>query len=141
MLRVVYDTNTILSGLFWSGAPTRALDAAVEKQVQLLTTESLLDELADVLSRPKFVQRLDNIGKSVEQLMAEHRAIVELIMPAVLPAQISADPDDDAVIACAVGGQADYMVSGDKHLLTLGQYADIPIWDVNRFMHFLEEQA
>lgn len=127
MLRVVYDTNTILSGLFWTGAPTRALNAAVEKQVLLLTTEVLLDELADVLSRPKFAQRLETIGKSVEQLMAEHRAITELVIPTDLLTQISADPDDDAVIACAVGGEANYMVSGDKHLLTLGEYAGIPI--------------
>jgi predicted nucleic acid-binding protein len=47
---------------------------------------------------------------------------------------IVADPKDDAVIACAIGGNADYIISGDRHLLTLGQYRSIPIWDVTGFL-------
>jgi len=78
-------------------------------------------------------------GKSIEQIIHDHRLIVEIVKPAVLETQVSADPDDDEVIACAVGGGADCIVSGDNHLLSLGAYQAIPIYDVNHFLSVLDD--
>jgi len=78
-------------------------------------------------------------GKSIEQIIHDHRLIVEIVKPAVLETQVSADPDDDEVIACAVGGGADCIVSGDNRLLSLGAYQAIPIYDVNHFLSVLDD--
>ena len=113
--------------------------AAVAGQVKLLATEGLIEELRDVLTRHKLAKQIQAKGKSIEQIIHDHRLIVEIVKPAVLETQVSADPDDDEVIACAVGGGADCIVSGDNHLLSLGAYQAIPIYDVNHFLSVLDD--
>ncbi|MEP7291124.1 MAG: putative toxin-antitoxin system toxin component, PIN family, partial [Chloroflexota bacterium] len=66
MIRTVLDTNIVVSGLLWLGAPSDAIDAAIEEQFVLLSSEPLVAELTRVLSRPKFEPRFEKLGKSVE---------------------------------------------------------------------------
>jgi uncharacterized protein len=126
-VRVVTDTNTVVSGLLWAGAPRQVLDAARLGQLHLFTTTDLLIELEDVLLRPKFNQRLILAGTSAHELVLGYAALTTLVKPATIAPIILADPDDDAVIACAVAAQAEVIVSGDSHLLDLKQYQDIRI--------------
>ncbi len=134
MIRAVFDTNVVISGRLWSGAPRQAIQAAEQGRVKLLISEAMLDELRDVVRRPKFNERLSAIGKTAEQVISEYLLIAEVVEPATLPLIVEVDPDDDAVLVCAVGGKADYVVTGDGHLLALGTYQSIPILDVNRFL-------
>ncbi|MEP7292393.1 MAG: PIN domain-containing protein, partial [Chloroflexota bacterium] len=76
-----------------------------------------------------------------EDFLANYRALVELVDPAAIQPVIIADPTDDAILACAVSGKADYIVSGDKHLLNLGSYASIPIVTINLFFEKLAAQT
>lgn len=126
-MRGVLDTNTVLSGLLWHGPPRQVLDAARRGEVQLFTSPELLAELEDVLLRPKFTQRLRQAGLDAAQLIQGYAALATLVQPAPLPAVVLADPDDDAVLACAVAAQADFLISGDHHLLDLQSYESIPI--------------
>jgi len=98
----------------------------------------MLDELRDVLSRPKFVQRLAAIGKTAEQVIAEYLQLTQIVEAATIPPTVIDDPDDDVVLACALGGRADYIVTGDEHLLTLGIYEAIHIWDVHQFLQHIQ---
>jgi putative PIN family toxin of toxin-antitoxin system len=124
---VVADTNTIVSGLLWLGNPRRVLDAARTGAVQLYTTAGLLAELDEVLQRPKFAQRLALAGVTSHTLVLGYAALARLIEPAEIAPVIIADPDDDAVLACAVTARAEMIVSGDSHLLDLKEYEGIPI--------------
>lgn len=126
-MRVVADTNTVISGLLWVGAPRHLLDAARSAQITLFTSSILLAELEDVLLRDKFARRLAGSGVEAKTLILGYAALATLVEPAVLAPVIVVDPDDDAVVACAVAAQADCIVSGDHHLLELGQYETIPI--------------
>ena len=137
MKRVVLDTNVVVSGLLWSGAPFQVLKAAQSGQIQLITSEALISELLTVLLRPKFSQRFEAIGKTAESFVENYRALVERVQPAAITSVILEDPKDDDVLACALGGKADYVVSGDNDLLRLGRYEDIPILDVNQFLRYL----
>lgn len=135
MIRVVGDTNIIVSSFFWGGLPRMLLDAARSKRCQLITTEELIVELIDVLSRPKFAGNLAGIGETEDTLIDDDfRALVEVVEPAMIPPVILDDPDDDLLIACAIGGAADYIVSGDHHLLDLGTYKNIKIGTVREFL-------
>ena len=60
---------------------------------------------------------------------------MERVEPARIAPVVLGDPADDHVLACAVGGRAHCIVSGDGHLLALRVYADIPIWGVQQFLH------
>jgi putative PIN family toxin of toxin-antitoxin system len=126
-MRLVLDTNTVVSGLLWSGSPRHLLDAARAGQAVLYTSLVLLAELDDVLQRPRFAARLRAAGISAQTLVVGYAALAVLVPPAPIAPVILADPDDDAVLACAVAAQADAMVSGDRHLLALGSYHTIPI--------------
>ena len=135
MIRAVIDTNIIVSAFFWGGLPRAALDAARAKRFRMVTTEELIDELKVVISRPKFADRLAQIGETVDSLLEnDYRALVEVVEPSTIEPVIIDDPDDDALIACAIGGAADYIISGDHDLLDLGAYQSIKMWTVKRFL-------
>jgi putative PIN family toxin of toxin-antitoxin system len=126
-MRVVADTNVVVSGLLWHGSPRRVMEAARVGAIEMFSSVVLLAELEDVLHRPKFVQHLMLVGLTAHNLVLGYGALVTLVEPVQVGRVIVDDPDDDAVLECAVAAQADVIVSGDSHLLRVGAYEDIPI--------------
>jgi uncharacterized protein len=121
-MRVVADTNIVVSGLLWRGNPRRVLEAAREGTIDLFTSIILLAELEDVLSREKFASRFASVGITPHELVLGYAALSSVIEPAAIEPVILADPDDDAVLACAIAAHSEIIVSGDSHLLDLKQY-------------------
>jgi uncharacterized protein len=103
------------------------LDAARGGTLDLFTSAVLLTELEDVLNRERFAQRLASVGDSPHELLLGYAALSSIIQPSIIEPVILADPDDDAVLACALAAQASIIVSGDSHLLTLELYREIRI--------------
>jgi uncharacterized protein len=137
-MRVVADTNTLVSGLLWSGKPRALIDAARTGAVQLLTSSVLLDELTGVLGRTKLQRRMQRVGTSAPELLTVYRELAEEVTPADIPPTILADPDDDAVLAAALGGgQAELIVSGDSDLLNQARFLDIHIVTVSEALILL----
>ena len=127
-MRLVLDTNVVLSGLLWRSHPRHLLDLAKEGTVSLYTSSALLDELADVLSREKWVAMLTTKETHAAFLMQRYGVLAKVVRPNDIGRVVPNDPDDDAVIACALAARADLIVSGDKHLHSLGgEYKGIPI--------------
>lgn len=119
-MRLVLDTNVVLSGLIWRSHPRRLLDLAKEEAVSLYTSSALLDELADVLSREKWTAMLATRQTDAAYLMRRYGVLAKVVRPKDIGRVVPNDPDDDAVIACALTASADLIVSGDKHLHSLG---------------------
>ncbi len=122
-VRVVFDSNVIISGFLFAGQPGRLLEFALEESVQSFTSLPILDEVRNVLQRPKF-------GLSPGQALAlieELHDICEVVTPGRRVRAISADPDDNAILECAQAANADIIVSGDSHLLDLGNWKGIDI--------------
>ena len=134
-MRLVLDTNTVFSGLLWQGPPYRVL-AMVRQQPNLLlfSSAALLDELANVLTRPAATRRLALIGKSAREVLADYVAVVDLVEPLEVPRVVPNDPDDDHVIAAARAARVDYIVSGDSDLLSLGGFQGIRILTASAFL-------
>jgi uncharacterized protein len=127
LMRVVADTNIIVSGLLWRGNPRRVLEAAREGTIDLFTSITLLVELEDVLSREKFASRLASVGVMPSDLVLGYANLASVIEPAAIEPVILADSDDDAVLACAIAARGEIIVSGDSHLLDLKQYQGVRI--------------
>ena len=126
-MRLVLDTNVVVSALLWDGTPEQLIDLAGEGAVELVSSAALLAELTGLLERPKLAAKLARNGQSAAEILARYSELAELIeAPAVEAARLR-DPDDAAVLACAIAARAEAIVSGDKDLQTLGTYQDIPI--------------
>ncbi len=129
-VRAVVDTNVLLSGLLWRGAPHVLIKQIRAGALTMVSSPALLAELGEVIRRPKFQAILNRSQTDPAGMLSELRRLAEIIEPPPLPVPVSRDPDDDAVLALAVASQVDLIVSGDIDLLTLGSYSGIPIVDV-----------
>lgn len=125
-MRLVLDTNIVVSALVWGGTPRQLLDLARDGRVSLFTSTALLEELADVLGRGKFAAMLASRDITPEFLMQRYGMLAKVIKPQPI-ARTVRDADDDAVIACALAAQANIIVSGDNDLLVLHPFGNIQI--------------
>ena len=128
-MRLVLDTNVIVSAFLRGGKPGSLLELAIAKRVELITSPPLMDELADVLSRRKFTRMLMQVGSSAPELLARYADIARSTQPRII-ARTASDPDDDAVLGTASAAHANLIISGDRHLLTLGDFEGIAILNV-----------
>ena len=127
-MRLVVDTNVVVSALLWGGVPRQLLDAIHDGRATAFTSSALIREFRDVLAREKFALSIARLGKTPQSLAESYTGIASLIEPAPLSALGALrDPKDAFVLACAVAAQADAIVSGDLDLGVLKSFRDIPI--------------
>jgi putative PIN family toxin of toxin-antitoxin system len=104
----------------------------------VIVSEALLAEYRKVLTYPHLQQRHQYDEQRIREFVDNFRKYGQLVHPGFQPSVVTADPDDDIFIACAVAGEADYIVSGDRHLLNLGEYQGIHILRPADFLAILE---
>lgn len=131
---IVADTNVLISGLLWTGPAHRLIELAEAGSITLCATMETIEELRGVLSRPKFAAKILERQSTVEEIMLGVISLVDLYPPSPVTGVVLADPDDDIFIACALSAGADYIVSGDEHLLSLKRYKGIEIVTVKEFL-------
>jgi len=122
-LKVVLDTNVLISGIFWSGPPYRILEHWKSGKIKLVVSLEILEEyhrVAEVLSNK---YPLIDI-RSILELTSLHSLLVET--PKIYP-KITIDPDDDKFIICAESSNTKTVISGDKHLLDVNGYHGISV--------------
>ena len=128
VLRVVLDTNVIVSGLIASsGGPFDVLEAHRRGEFILLVSELILDEVEQVLARPFFRQKRSITPDVVAAVIRLLRGDAVIVNPQTRLVVVAHDPDDDRILECALEGSADYLVTGDHHLLALRRYRDLAI--------------
>jgi uncharacterized protein len=119
-MRLVLDTNVVVSALFWNGNERRVLEACVEGSHAMVS--ALLAEAERILLQ-KFSYPKPDTAAFLRMVV---RA-ADLVAPGESLRVVSADPDDDRVLECAIAGRADRIVTGDKHLLALRAFRGIGI--------------
>lgn len=127
--RVVLDTNVIVSSLY-GGLPARIWRLWREERLRVLMSQPIVDEYVRVL------QRFPIPAEVSDELVAllGHRDVTEWVQPLVRIHEIVEDPPDNRFLECAVAGQADAIVSGDKHLLRLETFHGVPILTPRAFL-------
>ncbi|MYN38194.1 putative toxin-antitoxin system toxin component, PIN family [Duganella sp. FT109W] len=126
-MRLVIDTNVIVSALIARGVPYELLQAARGNRFEIYTSIELLDELEAVLRRKKIASRLTIMQRRPDELRQKFEQVsCRITVPRPYP-QIARDPKDDIVLACALAAQASAIVTGDKDLIILNRYYNIPI--------------
>lgn len=138
MILATYDTNTLASGTVSTmGPPAFIIDAWINTDVTLITSEPLIDELRRTLTKPYFTDRLTGVQRQAFLDLVRTRAtIVPITTP--LPT-VATHPEDNIVLATAESGQASYIVTGDHGLQNLRQFHDIQILSPRDFANLLQE--
>ena len=120
-MRVVFDTNVLISALVYGGLPRELLTSVFRGEVTLVTSTVLMDELEEVL-----VARFAHDPSLARTVRAEIEMLAEVVDVSDL-ARVARDPDDDAVLAVAIAGEASAIVTGDRDLLVLAEHHGIRI--------------
>ncbi|MDO8848503.1 MAG: putative toxin-antitoxin system toxin component, PIN family [Coriobacteriia bacterium] len=121
MSRLVLDTNVLISAYGFGGKPAELMRAIIDGQHGLITSPALLTEFAD-----KLYDVLGYDDDRVRAALQQLARLAEMIRPEVT-LHVIADEADNRVLECAVEGGAEMIVSGDHHLLDLGEYEGVPI--------------
>jgi uncharacterized protein len=137
VLRVTADTNVIISGLNFSGNPRRILQMAEDGVIQLAVSDAILAEVVKVLRREKFGWEEEEIRRAMRNItrFAEH------VDPKQRIDIVKEDPTDNRILECASASGSEYLVSGDKHLLKIGQYQGVRIVPPAEFVEIQAQQG
>jgi putative PIN family toxin of toxin-antitoxin system len=136
MLRVVLDTNIFVSHLIVkAGIPDQLFNAWRAQRFVLVTSPAIIAEIRATAAYPRIQRKYSLTTNDIEDLTSLLQSDAVVVEgKADVSGAIPDDPDDEEVLACAVGGRADLIISGDHHLLALGQYRDIRILTPAQFL-------
>jgi uncharacterized protein len=127
-VRAVLDTNVLVSGLIWRGPPSSLLACVWRRYFDLITSEEILAELLDMLSRPHLQRRLADRRSKPAEVVEKLRQVAIVAEPAdITPPPGLRDLKDLPLFRCAVGGEAKVIVTGDRHVLELKEFAGVSI--------------
>jgi len=132
---VVVDTNVLISALVGHGKPRRLVSELLERH-EVVASPQMLAELVDVLSREKFAETDERQTKTFLSILARR---VSVVTPRRSFKLVLEDPDDDVVVGTAYEGKATHIISGDKHLLSLGKFRGIRMVKVNEMLELLRQ--
>jgi uncharacterized protein len=132
--KIVIDTNIYISSIFWGGKPRQVVDLGRNKKVLIFSSSLIIDEIAD-----KLKSKFNLTEEECSQIIFDFSTFTTLVETPHSLKVIDDDPDDDKFIECAVSSMSDYIVSGDKHLLTLKEYNGIKMLKASEFLSFISK--
>lgn len=127
---MVIDTNVFISGVFFTGPPSKILEAWRDERVRVVLSPDIFEEyrrVGDVL-------KMQFPGVDIERILELLANSSEIVSPDSLPVPVCEDPDDDKFLSCALKSGANVIISGDKHLLKASGYKGLQIITPRRFL-------
>ena len=141
MIRAVIDVNVLVSALMSpTGPPAQIVDQWRNDRFLLLTSDPILQELQRVVIEPKVQRYLEGKPSPVPNLLRGLQRFAIVTPGRTLTQGASRDPADEKFLACAVEGAADYLVTGDQHLLELVEHQGVAIVSPTEFIRILESR-
>lgn len=133
---VVFDINVLVSALIARGKPRELWLKTIRKEFTLVLSGKIRSEFLRVIGRKKFQPYLSE--RDIVDFLKILNNTAKFVRPVSKLQVIEEDPDDNLILATAVGGHASYIVSGDRHLLNLGEFRGIKIVAVNEMLRILK---
>ena len=135
MLKVVLDANIYISSIFWElGNPHKIIKKALDKKIQAFITLEILQDVEKVMRRD-FNEPEEMIKRQISLILT----YAEIVAPKDVGNAVKEDSDDDMILRCSKSINADYIVSGDRHLLKLKKFQNTKIVLPKEFMDILSE--
>jgi len=128
--KIVVDTNIIISAFLFSGLPNKLFKEIIDEKHHLFLSHDILNELLHVLSREKFKLSESQIKQFYEELIN----ITNIVYPQKKLRIVNEDPSDDMLFECAIEANAQFIITGNKHVLKLKKYKNIQVISAKEFM-------
>lgn len=135
VFRVVIDTNIYISAIFWNGKPREVIDLGRDGKILIFTSMDIENEIAE-----KLKTKFKLAEEEVNQILLDFSTFTLPITHSRQIFVVQDDPDDNKFIECAIECGADYIISGDRHLLNLKEYEGIKIFRPSEFLKIFSKQ-
>jgi putative PIN family toxin of toxin-antitoxin system len=122
--------------LLWGGKPAEVVKAAEDRRISIVVSEAIVEEVSRVLTYPK-IRKVYQAERHREELIEAILKIVKFAQTTKKVNVVAEHPADNKFIECALASGADYVISGDKHLLKIGSYKKIKMLSVSEFLQVL----
>jgi putative PIN family toxin of toxin-antitoxin system len=129
-MRIVLDANVLVSGIFWGGYPHRVLEMWARDRVEVVVSHEILTEYDRVITQLGHKEGLAHLSHHWLMFIGQYGIVATVRTPV----QVCRDPADNKYLSCAVDGNADFIVSGDRDLLVLKEFIGIPILTPRQFI-------
>ncbi len=136
MIKVVFDTNIFISAILTPGNPRKLVDLARERKVMLFTSEFIIWEIERILRT-----KINMETPQILVILSSIREISLFVSPAVVISIIDRDKSDNRILECAIEAKAEYIVSEDEPLLSLGRYDEISIVNASQFLKIYQSKT
>lgn len=137
MLKLVLDTNTIISAFFWEGNEAELLRKIEQGKATLYLSEEILTEIEEVIKRQKFNAVMEKAGVTPNQVMQKITSLSHVVIASNMNVNLCRDKKDNKFLECAEKAKAVYIVSGDEDLLSLREYNGISIVRAGKILQLL----
>lgn len=139
-MKIIPDTNVLISATFWDGNESEIIRRAEAGEIQIFISPDILDEFEDVLLWDKFELKIEEMNKTVEEVIGKLMSIAIMVKPKKAVNVVRHDPDDNKILECAIEAEADYIISGDRHLLDLKEFKHIKIIRAWQLLELLDKK-
>lgn len=134
--KILLDTNILISALGWNGKPKELFRKCLEGELELITSVKQLEELHRVMNYPKFNFSEEQKGLFLSIIME----VATLVETSGKVKRVKEDPNDDFILETALVGNAEYIISGDPHLLNIKTFTGIKIVTAAEFLDTYEKE-
>ena len=136
-MKVVLDTNTLISAIVWRGEANKIIEVALNKKIEIIITKEILAEVIDVLNRERFDDFIENKKEKIEDLIRVILSFSTLIETKTKIELIKEDPKDNIILEAALDGKTSYIISYDRHLLNMIEFNKIKIMTPTDFLKLI----
>lgn len=137
-MKIVLDTNVLISATFWNGDSERVLKKIEQKEFELVLSKEILEEFARVLDYEEIQDKIRDKSLEMKRTVEMVASISTIVEPHQRFRLVKDDPDDDKFLDCAFEGKARFIVSQNKHLLRLKEFEGIKIITPSEFLKQIE---
>ncbi|MFA5993230.1 MAG: putative toxin-antitoxin system toxin component, PIN family [Candidatus Pacearchaeota archaeon] len=139
-MRVVLDTNVLVSGTFWTGVSFKILKMIDSGKFSLILSPEIINEYYETINFDEIIEKVNMknlIANEIVQKVISNSMIVKSLQKLDI---VKEDSDDNIILECAVEGNAEYILSYDRHLLNLKEFNNIKILAPEEFLNIAEEK-
>lgn len=126
-MRIVTDTNVLLSSSFWTGASFTIVEMSKQREIDLILSDAIIDEFRKVLQYKEVQEKIKDKNLEMKRTVEELISIATMVEPKEKVNIIEEDPDDNKILECAIEGKVNYIITKDNHLLKLKEFRGIKI--------------